>query len=181
MGTASIARNTTKIEALNYPKLAAPIWEATDSEPIDPWLIPHKIENATASSEESVVNPASNAIDGNPDTIWHSQWSTPNQYPYSLTIDLGDTRTIAKLGYLPRKDGANPSGDGSQNGRILNYKLYGSIDGINYYWFLTGTWENNQKKQFASFDPLSTRYVKIEVLNGVNGYASAAEVNILGY
>ncbi|MCP1125722.1 M60 family metallopeptidase [Bacillus sp. 3103sda1] len=164
-----------KIEALHYPTLTAPIWEATDSKPVKPLaVLSKKIMKATANSEESWHDPASNAIDGNPDTIWHSKWGIKNQYPYSLTLDLGDTRTITQLAYLPRQDNC-------ANGRILNYNIYTSPDGVNYQKAASGTWENNKNQQFATFDPVSTKYVKLEVVNGMNGYASAAEVDILGY
>ncbi|KZE06643.1 Bacillolysin [Bacillus mycoides] len=33
----------------------------------------------------------------------------------------------------------------------------------------------------VTFEPVAAKYVKIEVTNGKNGYASAAEVEILGY
>lgn len=36
MGTESITRNKKKVEALNYPTLTAPIWEATDAKPVKP-------------------------------------------------------------------------------------------------------------------------------------------------
>ncbi|PEC61196.1 hypothetical protein CN575_19115, partial [Bacillus wiedmannii] len=83
-----------KIEALNHPTLIAPIWEATDAKPVKPLaVLSKKIMKASANSEESTGS-ASKAIDGKTDTFWHSSW-TPNQYPYNLTLELGDTRTIS--------------------------------------------------------------------------------------
>ncbi|MDA2074684.1 M60 family metallopeptidase [Bacillus cereus] len=160
-----------KIEALNNPTLIAPIWEATDAKPVKPLaVLSKKIMKASANSEESTGS-ASKAIDGKPDTFWHSSW-TPNQYPYNLTLELGDTRTISQLEYLPRQDG-------SENGRFLGYNIYTSIDGIKYDKISSGTWENNGNKKNATFDPVTAKYVKVEVTNGQNGFASAAEVDIL--
>ncbi|WP_459500203.1 M60 family metallopeptidase [Bacillus sp. C1] len=164
-----------KVEALNNPTLIAPIWEATDTKPVKPLaVLSKKIMKASASSEESWRDPANNAIDDNPNTIWHSQWSTPNQYPYNLTLDLGQIRTITLLSCLPRQDW-------SENGRILGYNIYTSMDGSNYQKVSSGTWKSTGGKEFATFDPVSAKYIKIEVTNGKNGYASAAEVDIWGY
>lgn len=164
-----------KVEALNNPTLIAPIWEATDTKPVKPLaVLSKKIMKASANSEESWRDPASNAIDDNPNTIWHTQWSAPNQYPYNLTLDLGKTQTITQLAYLPRQDW-------SENGIIFNYNIYTSTDGSNYKKVTSGTWGNNRTKKFATFEPISAKYVKLEVTNGFNGFASAAEVDILGY
>ena len=164
-----------KVEALNNPTLIAPIWEATDAKPVKPLaVLSKKIMKASANSEESWRDPASNAIDDNPNTIWHTQWSAPNQYPYNLTLDLGKTQTITQVAYLPRQDW-------SENGIIFNYNIYVSTDGSNYKKVTSGTWENNRAKKLATFDPISAKYVKLEVTNGFNGFASAAEVDILGY
>ncbi|MBG0965019.1 M60 family metallopeptidase [Bacillus sp. SRB1LM] len=162
-----------KIEALNNPTLIAPIWEATDAKPVKPLaVLSKKIMKASANSEESTGS-ASKAIDGKTDTFWHSSW-TPNQYPYNLTLELGDTRTISQLAYLPRQDG-------SENGRILTYNIYTSVDGDKYDKISSGTWENNSNKKNVTFNPVTAKYVKVEVTNGQNGFASAAEVDILGY
>ncbi|PGW75314.1 hypothetical protein COE01_26425 [Bacillus thuringiensis] len=162
-----------KVEALNTPTLIAPIWEATDAKPVKPLaVLSKKIMKASANSEESTGS-ASKAIDGKTDTFWHSTW-TPNQYPYNLTLELGDTRTISQLAYLPRQDW-------SENGRILTYNIYTSVDGITYDKISSGTWENNSDKKTATFTPVTAKYVKVEVTKGQNGFASAAEVDILGY
>ncbi|PRT31857.1 M60 family metallopeptidase [Bacillus wiedmannii] len=162
-----------KVEALNNPTLIAPIWEATDAKPVKPLaVLSKKIMKASANSEESTGS-ASKAIDGKTDTFWHCSW-TPNQYPYNLTLELGDTRTISQLAYLPRQDG-------SENGRILIYNIYTSVDGVKYDKISSGTWENNSNKKNATFNPVTAKYVKVEVTNGQNGFASAAEVDILGY
>ena len=162
-----------KVEALNNPTLIAPIWEATDAKPVKPLaVLSKKIMKASANSEESWHDPASNAIDDNPNTIWHSKWSTTNQYPYNLTLDLGETKTITQVACLPRQDGSN-------NGRILNYNIYTSMDGSNYQKATSGTWEDSTTKKLATFEPVSAKYVKVEVTNGKNGYASIAEVDVL--
>ncbi|EOO70900.1 hypothetical protein IIC_04513, partial [Bacillus cereus VD021] len=119
---------------------AAEIDILTDSTSVTPYAtpyaLPNKIMKASANSEESSANPASNAIDGDSDTIWHSQWSETNQYPYNLTLEMDETRNITQVAYLPRQDG-------SDNGHILNYNIYTSVDGLTYEKVSSGTWENN--------------------------------------
>lgn len=64
-----------------------------------------------ASSEEATSGEtAQKAIDGDPQTRWHSQWqgATPPP-PHALVLDLGAPARIAGLRYLPRQDG-NSSG-----------------------------------------------------------------------
>ncbi|MDZ4406737.1 M60 family metallopeptidase [Bacillus cereus] len=163
-----------KVEALNNPTLVAPIWEATDSKPVKPLAVLSKnTMKASANSEES-RDTANNAIDGNPNTIWHSQWNAQNQYPYNLTLELDKNQTVSKVDYLPRQDW-------SENGRILNYNIYTSVDGVKYDKVSSGTWENNSDKKTATFDPVTAKYIKVEVTDGKNGFASAAEVDIWGY
>lgn len=66
---------------------------------------------AYADSEEvSSHDVAANAIDGDPQTKWHTQWAdgAPGQ-PHTLVIDLGVPVRFAGFRYLPRQDG-NTSG-----------------------------------------------------------------------
>lgn len=151
---------------------AAEVDVLTDSTSVKPYLLPKSTMKASANSEESTGS-ASKAIDGKTDTIWHSSW-TANQYPYNLTLELDKNQTISKVDYLPRQDG-------SENGRILNYNIYTSVDGVKYDKVSFGTWENNSDMKTAIFNPVTAKFVKIEVTNGQNGFASAAEVDIWGY
>ncbi|MEI3894536.1 MULTISPECIES: discoidin domain-containing protein [unclassified Bacillus (in: firmicutes)] len=137
-----------------------------------PYVLPKNTMTASASSVES-QDSASKAIDGKSDTFWHSSW-VANQYPYNLTLQLDNNKTISQVDYLPRQDG-------SENGRILNYNIYTSVDGTKYDKVTSGTWENNADKKSVKFDPVTAKYVKVEVTNGQNGFASAAEVDIWGY
>lgn len=70
---------------------------------------------ASADSVETAQEDgrASNALDGNPATIWHTDWSVapvPAQ-PHRIVIDMGQTRTVSGIAYQPR-------GDGTLNGTI---------------------------------------------------------------
>jgi beta-galactosidase len=67
---------------------------------------------AYVDSEETGSNDvAANAIDGNPETKWHSRWmgSNPPGMPHYLVIDMGKPTQFFGFRVLPRQDG-NPSG-----------------------------------------------------------------------
>jgi F5/8 type C domain-containing protein len=78
--------------------------------------IPKTGWTATASDQAGPY-PASNAIDGNSGTIWHSYYTpTAKPLPHSLTIDMHATRSVSGLTYLPRQDVY-------KNGRIGQYSV----------------------------------------------------------
>ena len=73
-------------------------------------------------SEETAAEAgqAENAIDGQPDTFWHSLWSEGHPgHPHALVIDFGTEQEISGVRLLPRQD--------SPNGRIKDYRLYLSV------------------------------------------------------
>lgn len=80
---------------------------------------------ASADSEAANDTPA-NAIDGNPASIWHSQWDGAEPPPpHALTVDLGAAVKVSGFRYLPRQDK-------STNGTIAQYRFYVSADGVNW-------------------------------------------------
>ncbi len=51
---------------------------------------------------------AVNAIDGNPATIWHTQWQASSAaYPHSFIVSLGGAQTLGGFRYMPRSGGGN--------------------------------------------------------------------------
>lgn len=83
--------------------------------PKDGWTIAY----ADSEEHEREDGLAENAIDGNPATFWHTQWSSgsPN-HPHHLVVDLGKSRTLGGFRYLPRR------GEGMVGGRIKDYRIY---------------------------------------------------------
>lgn len=125
---------------------------------------------ATASSAEAVGEntPASNSIDGNPATIWHSQWDA--LAPHYLAVALPRPATVSRLDYMPRQDG-------NANGRILAWEIQSSADGIDWQAWASGTWTNDSSEKSAS---LPLRSVKHFRLWGNEQWASAAEIGLRG-
>ncbi|WP_339315102.1 discoidin domain-containing protein [Paenibacillus sp. FSL R10-2734] len=142
--------------------------------PVDTSLIPQSQMTATATSEETSGenNDASQAIDGNPSTIWHTKWDLSNPLPQSITLNLGNTHVISKLKYLPRQNGA-------QNGNITSYEILTSLDGENFTSVTGGSWDDDSTEKIAEFAPVASRYLKLTAIAGHGGLASAAEINIM--
>ncbi|WP_171645785.1 endo-alpha-N-acetylgalactosaminidase family protein [Paenibacillus phytorum] len=145
----------------------------SDQSTSDPNKIPHSQMTATATDAETENedNGPSNAIDDDESTIWHTRWDNPNQFPQSITLNLGGTYNINQIKYLPRQDGG-------KNGMIMNYNLYTSTDGIHFTKVTSGTWATDGKEKSIVFTSTSAAFVKLEATNGHNGWASAAEINV---
>ncbi|GAA4423664.1 phosphocholine-specific phospholipase C [Actinokineospora soli] len=135
---------------------------------------------AFASSQETTGEngAAANAVDGNRATIWHTRWTgTPAQPPHLLVLDLGSTRTVTALTYLPRQDGG-------ANGRIGAFEVELSGDNATWTRVASGTWADDAALKTARVWPATARYVRLRALTEAGGrgpWASAAEVGVLGY
>jgi hypothetical protein len=121
--------------------------------------------------------PRANAIDGNPSTMWHTQWQTANPPPpHEIQINLGATRNVAGFGYLPRQDGLTV-------GMISKYEFYVSTDGVSWGAAVaSGTFPSGAAEKKILFRPKLGRFVRLRALTEVNGkqWTSVAEVNVLG-
>ncbi|WP_150451864.1 discoidin domain-containing protein [Arenibacter lacus] len=129
------------------------------------------------SEETNQGGHATNAFDGDPNTIWHSRWSTgTDPYPHELQIDLGNFYSLSKFTYQPRIHGTN--------GRIKEYQLYISLDNTNWGEPVhTGEWPNTSSPQHINFDePIKGRYFRIVALSEVNNqvFASIGELDFIG-
>jgi len=115
------------------------------------------------------------AIDGRPETIWHTRWEPKEDPPpHHLVIDLGRVMTVRGLTYLPRQDMAN--------GRIARFAIYTSTDGKTWGEPVArGTWPNDTRPKEVTFaQPRRARYVKLVAESEVRGrpWTSVAEVDL---
>ena len=130
-----------------------------------------------ADSQASEENGADRAIDGDPDTIWHTPWneSAPN-FPHELIIELAKPVKLAGITCLPRQDG--------QNGWIREYVVFTSVDGQNWGEpAAIGAFPQNDELHAVKFaQPVAARFVKLVAKSSFDSskaYASLAEMNIL--
>ncbi len=119
---------------------------------------------------------ATNAFDGDINTIWHSEWYyTTSPLPHEIQIDLGANKDIGGFKYLPRQVGIN--------GRIGGYQFYLSTDGINWGSpVVSGTWtySDNSEKE-VQFAVTSARYIRLKANSEAYGneWTSLAEIDVL--
>ncbi|MGG5461068.1 discoidin domain-containing protein [Clostridium sp. B9] len=135
--------------------------------------IPQGNMTATATSEHPNVGSeglASFAIDGNPNTIWHTNYSQIQPLPQSITLELGGGYMVNKFTYLPRT--------GSPNGIITKYELHLSEDGENFTKVSEGEWADDGALKIVSFDAKKATHAKLVAVEGIGGFASAAELNV---
>ncbi|BCM92714.1 hypothetical protein IAD21_04596 [Abditibacteriota bacterium] len=73
------------------------------------------------------VGPASNAIDDDPKTLWHTHDGQKGEIapPQTITVDMGEALTLKGFTYLPRQDGTT-------RGMVTAGRLEVSADGQNW-------------------------------------------------
>ena len=143
------------------------------------------------SQETSCYNgAATNAIDGNSSTMWHTQYcGAAPATPHEIRINLGAAYNLSAFQYLPRQDG-------SACGWINQYEFYVSTDGVNWgtavasgnfnYGSLStqcpGPGAGVPGPQQVAFPPTTAQFIRLRALSEINGnpWTSAAEIDVLG-
>ena len=151
-----------------------------DNQPETAKYIPIKHLSIHAYSTQSVDSSrpfyASNVIDGNPNTLWHTDFRysvlTQNVKPF-VTIKLDSPRYISTLEFIQKKyRSVDPD-------FIKNARVYISLDGEN--WILAGSIENcpqdNEMRKITFDESVYGQYVKFEV-DTYDIFASAAMINL---
>jgi len=120
-------------------------------------------------------HPPELAIDGDPSTLWHTNWEPMARPPHYLILDLKESVHLLGMTYLPRQD--------MTNGGIARYEIYVSADGKEWGKpVAAGTWPNDDSLQTVRFsEPRDARFVKLLALSEVSGrpFASTAEIDII--
>jgi hypothetical protein len=114
------------------------------------------------------------AGDGDLATIWHTEFvgATPG-YPHELVVDLGASRAVEGMLYVPRQD--------TSNGRVKDFEVRVSSDGK--AWgprVASGRWTNDTAFKYVTLSGARGRYVQLRGLSEVEGrpFMSAAELAI---
>src|SRR5439155_2932286 len=143
-------------------------------------LIPQQQFRVVSVDSQELVGEngaATNAIDGNPATLWHTEWyQRTAPLPHTLVLDLGGSYQVDGFRYLPRQDG-------SPNGTIAGYEFYVSPDGTTWGTaVVTGTLAADTSEKTVRFTAKAGRYVRLIALSEINGnpWTSAAELNVFG-
>jgi beta-galactosidase len=131
----------------------------------------------SASSFEPGEGDPGNAIDGDPNTFWHTAWSneTPTP-PHDLVIDLGKIVEITAVRLLPRQD--------SSNGRIARLEIRaGTTTQIGGAPVAAATLADGRRwREVKLGSPVRARYLLLRSLEEVQGraWATIAEVEVRG-
>jgi alpha-L-fucosidase len=130
----------------------------------------------TPASAVASSGNASYAIDGLNDRFSYTVWESSTPLPQSITIDLGkEYRDVGIASYVPKYV---PVVTPSTQGSIQSYKISTSTDNTNFVPVAAGEWSGDISMKVVTFSPTNARYVRLEALTGVNGYAAATEIAI---
>lgn len=133
-----------------------------------------KITWANASSVQAGSGDIAKSYDGNPNTIYHSNWSTSGQFPITLEYALEGAPHVDYMMYVPRSDG---NGNGNFGKITIAYSTkdnptsYTKLSDRNF-----GQSSAVQEVAFGSDGIDNVARVKITIHNGSAGFASAAEI-----
>jgi len=132
--------------------------------------------SVAADSQETTSenSPASNAIDGNLGTLWHTKYSDAQApLPHWFQIDAGAQISVTGFSYTPRQTQAN--------GRIGNYSIQTSNDSTTWTQAAAGLWADDGTDKVVLFNA-KARYFKLNAFSeaGDRGqWSSASEINLV--
>lgn len=147
--------------------------------------IPHPLDVTLASfsSQEPYQGngEAAKAIDGNPNTFWHTQWRNGITAPYPHDLELavtGERTVVSSLTYVPRK---RPHIDGW----VGQYEISTTLDRLTWTVAATGAFPADETPKTVTFaSPREARYVRFRALSQAQNrgpVSSAVEISISGY
>ncbi|KAL8712478.1 MAG: hypothetical protein Q9220_003326 [cf. Caloplaca sp. 1 TL-2023] len=128
------------------------------------------------SFQTGTGNEATNVLDGNTGTFWHTQWMpTTAALPHTITLDMKKSYNVNGLTYLPRQDG-------NSNGNIGQHTIQLSPDGTTWTTVALGTYLDDSSLKTTPFTTAQARYVRLVAQTEAGGrgaWTSAAELNVL--
>jgi len=133
-----------------------------------------KVDSEETAGEDGK---GANAVDGNPNTIWLTQWLDASPaHPHEIILRLDPPCKIKGLTYLPRQYW-------NDNGTIEGYEIYVSTDGKDFGQPVKKgeLFPYGKDKKTVLFDPKQCGFVKLVALSEVNGqpWTTAAEIGVI--
>jgi len=116
------------------------------------------------------------ALDGNPASMWHTDWQfNETKHPHEILLDLGTSYEISGFGYLPRPGGGN--------GTIGRYECYVGDDAKKFGKpVVEGTFAEGSAENLVRFPaPVKGRHFRLRGLSEVANrpWTSIAELRLL--
>ena len=131
----------------------------------------YKIEVSSAHDDY----PAQLAVDGNPETFWHSDWMIGDGLPATFAIELPEMALLRGFRYTPRAD--------MNRGRIADYSLEVSLDGKKWLpWGTDGQFPDSAEKQTVTFaKPVRAKFFRLTAKSDHGGanQAAIAEIELI--
>ncbi len=129
----------------------------------------------TCSSREPGEGEPEHLVDGDVDSIWHTQYGTTmGNFPHAVAVELKDEVMLKGLTCYGRANGTN--------GRVKNCKVETSTDGKTWTERAKATLKNTADAQTILFpQPVKARFYRFTALDNHAGddYASMAEIEIV--
>ena len=146
--------------------------------PTDARISKGNVSKANWKIIAATTGDAANAIDGNPDTFWHTHlMSGERNPPQSFDVDCGEDIQVSAFTYLPRQDHV-------AHGMTDKYRFEISRDGTRWVTLAEGEFSNiraNPIEQTVPLkNPVSARYFRFTGLHALEkNHISAAEVGVI--
>jgi F5/8 type C domain len=137
-----------------------------------------KLKFVSVDSEEtnSENGYGKNAVDGNPNTFWDTQWHDHSPgLPHEIIIEVIPPSVIKGFTDLPRQDE-------SDHGTIKDYEFYVSNDGKHFGQPVkTGTFGPGKEEKMETFKPVKCRFIELKAISEIHGlpWTSAAEIAVI--
>lgn len=125
---------------------------------------------ATASSYQHDGSDPSNVLDGNVNTMWHSDWSVTTM-PHWIDLEMSEPTAVNALVYTPRQTGTN--------GNVTKYRILVSDDGSDYREIASGSLSSDSSVKTINFEEVTAKHVRLEYVAAVNNNGSAAEIQLV--
>lgn len=146
-------------------------------------------EDSYQTNEKNGDGPASNLIDGDTNTIWHSRYNNSGLkvdmvYPNNVIITFDGTETFEAFAYVGRANGTN--------GHIKNYKLYANtgnstldFNSTDSQWFLISqgafNYSDGTMCKVNLAQAVTAKQVKLVTVDEVEGRSFASGVELSFY
>jgi alpha-L-fucosidase len=129
-----------------------------------------------SASYEAQGGEARRAIDGDPNTLWHTHGADgEHQLPQDFSVDMGAVKTLKGFTYTPRT--------GTLHGMVDRYRFEISEDGKAWTTAAEGEFGNlraNPVEQTVPFTPAKARFFRFTALHALElNHAAVAEIGVV--
>ncbi|WP_281282806.1 discoidin domain-containing protein [Nonomuraea terrae] len=151
--------------AVEQPEHAPGVWPAT---PAGRRIPPSEL-SATASTFKPGIGEPGNAVDGNVETDYHSDYPEVQPQPHYITVDLGRVRELSTVRFQPKLRQ-------NMNGTILEGVVQVSDDGTTFRDVERVEWPRMTAPNDVDMNGVSARYVRLRADYGMGGASALAEI-----